>query len=438
MSSLIVIIICFLSIIGGKKLFAKWFNPILVYVIPWSIMLVLYEAKLLSYPKLNTETWFIVALAFSSFCAGTLVYFIARKALDKSFIQENYYGIINPGMLRDKEKILKIAIYLMAIIGLFASLQHWWVLLKLFGSIPAILINANVIYKLRIEREIPGMIPYIASFNNAALFLAAVYSGYKKKITAIAFIPFIGIILNEAALVGRVGIFISFLEFFTTYILISFLFVKERKIKKVSHNKFGFVILVVLIIASVSAIRFVRGTIESYAGASSQLNKLQSTEVITPSIYLYFSSHVGILSKYLEMGKEVTPVGSNTFLFFYSVFSKFGWVSRPSDYQRGYWIPMYTNTGTYLREIHADFGYSSIFLIPFLLGIGSTFYWFKFFSDKKLIHLILLVNFFLIIEFSYVLMITRMAFWVIKIIILLILIPFIDRNSSKVKENISG
>ena len=35
---------------------------------------------------------------------------------------------------------------------------------------------------------------------------------------------------------------------------------------------------------------------------------------------------------------------------------------------------MWTNTGTYLREIHADFGYVGLFTIPFLLGLLTTIF----------------------------------------------------------------
>jgi oligosaccharide repeat unit polymerase len=402
-------------------------------------MLVLYEANLLSYIPLTSETWLVVSLAYFSYCLGILVYFIARKSLDGSFNPMEFYGHNNRDLFGDKEKIFILIIYLLGFLGLIATLQHWYILLKLFGSVPAVLINANVLYRLRVGGEIKGMVPFIATFNNVALFFAAVYTGYKRKITITSFFPFIGVILNDVAQVGRAGIYVAFLEFFTTYFVVSFLFSKEPKGKKSRSNIVGFIIVFLIIMGSLNLVRSVRGQLENYVQTSSKLKELKTTQIITPSIYLYFSAHVGVLSRYLTIGKEETNTsfGANSFLVIYSVLSKFGMMKRPSDYQQGYYIPMWTNTGTYLREIDADFGSSGIFIIPFLLGFGVTFYWFKFFSEKRFVHLILLANFFIIIEFSYVVMATRLASMIIKLVILLILAPLIERYPKRTKEDIA-
>jgi len=438
MSILIILIICFLSIIWGRLLFARWFNPVLVYTAPWSLMLFLYEINLLAYPPLTTETWFVVSLAYFSYCSGIMVYFVARKSLDKSFVASEFYGQNRPGLIKQEERIFKYAIYVIGIIGLLTAIQHWMVLIKMFGSIPAVLINANVVYKMRLEGEIKGAIPYLATFNYIAVFFSAVYSGYKRKITFASFFPFIGLILNDISQVGRAGIYIAFLEFFTTYIIINYLFYKERELKKSRHNKFGFIIIILVIIGSLSLIRSIRAPVENFAQTPTKFKEIQNSGIITPSVYIYFSSHVGILSKYLEIGKEEekTTFGSNSLLTFYSIFSKMGLMNRPSDYQQGYYIPMWTNTGTYLREIHADFGPAAIFIIPFLLGLGVTYFWFRFFKEKRFLHLIFLIHFFVIIEFSYFAMQTRMTVWAIKLVILLLLSPLIEKSLARARGKI--
>jgi oligosaccharide repeat unit polymerase len=434
MSEFLVITIFFISVITGKLLFKKWFNPIFAYAFPWTLMIVLYEINLLSYSPLIPEVWFIIGLSYFCYLSGILIYFLARRIKEPEF-DSGHERIYRSSVLHNyNDKLFRNTILIIGLIGCVGTAQHWYVLLKMFGSVPAVLINANLIYTLRVEGEIKGVVPYISLMNYLALFLAAVYSGHKGRITLVTLIPLVGVALKEIANVGRAGLFLAFLEFFTTYILVTFLYGKEEQKEKKKNNKLGFIILLVILIGSAVLVRSVRGTIENYSGASTQLNKLKATKVITPSIYLYFSSHVGILSKYFEEGVEETPWGSNTFFNIYAVLSKFDLVKKPSDYQRGYRIPMWSNTATYLREIHADFGDSSLFIIPFLMGIGSTSYWFRFLKKKKLMDLTILVNLLLIAECSFILMITRIGFISINFVILLFVAPLFDRYYQKKRE----
>ena len=72
--------------------------------------------------------------------------------------------------------------------------------------------------------------------------------------------------------------------------------------------------MIVLIIGSTSVIRVSRGNYENYLGASNKLNKLKSNFIISPSIYLYLSSDVGVFSKYLQIDNEHTKFAINTII----------------------------------------------------------------------------------------------------------------------------
>ena len=119
-------------------------------------------------------------------------------------------------------------------------------------------------------------------------------------------------------------------------------------------------------------------TSESYEGTSNELRQFKDNLIISPSLYLYLSSDVGVLSQYLRSEgtsypeMDYTQFGQNTFLPVYNFLSKFGFIDRVSGYQRGYFIPMWTNTGTYIRELHADFGITGILLGPYLIGLLIT------------------------------------------------------------------
>jgi hypothetical protein len=107
-------------------------------------------------------------------------------------------------------------------------------------------------------------------------------------------------------------------------------------------------------------------------------------------------------------------------------------IKKPEVFQRGYYIPMWSNNGTFIRELHADFGIVGVFLVPFLLGLLTTWLWFKFYEEKSLIAFAFLVHFYLIVGFSFLLMVTRFYYWTIGLSIILISIPVIEKIASLV------
>ena len=88
---------------------------------------------------------------------------------------------------------------------------------------------------------------------------------------------------------------------------------------------------------------------------------------------------------------------------------------------------MWTNTGTYIRELHADFGVAGIFLVPYLLGLIVTWLWFKFYKKKSLLVLAILVYLYLIIGFSFLEMVSRVSYWFYSLIVIICFIPVIEK-----------
>ena len=396
-------------------------------------MLVLYQWKLLPYYNLSLETWMVIIVGYLSFLLGIILIFAARSLNDKEKEIFPNMASIQLKIFADGGEILKYSILIMGFIGLVSAIQHWIVLIRMFGNIPAVIINANILYRLRVDNEIKGVIPYFFIFSYVGVFLSGIYTAYKKKLTLIVLLPFLGVIIEEIAKVGRAGILLSFLEFFASFVLSRNLLKEKREVKKEKKYKMivSIVSLIAFIIISASFIKMIRGTYESFSGESRQLKSLKRSSIISPSIYLYFSADVGVLNKYLQYENENTMFGENTFLVFYSALSKFGVVKKPSDYQTGYFIPMWTNTGTYLRELHADFGYTGIIIGPFLIGLLTTFLWFRFYETEKIIYLVWLNLFYVIIGFSFFVMATRISILIIYIFISAITAPIIETLAEK-------
>ena len=332
----------------------------------------------------------------------------------------------------DEGKTLKYSILILSLISLYAAIEFWMVLINQFGSISAVLINAQVIYRLNITGKLSGTTPYIYLLGYVAVFLAGIYTAYKGKFTFLAFIPIISLILRDIAGSGRAGMLFALMEFaFTIFLFRNFLnkdIAKRFKFSKISAVIVS-AILIAIFIASASLVKVSRGVVkaENYSGASRELRQTKDNIILSPSMYLYLSSDAGVLSKYLSSSEENTGFGQNTFMTFYLFLAKFKMIDKPSEFQKGYYIPMWTNTGTYLRELHADFGIPGIFFGPFLIGLLLTWFWFKFYEKQSILALAFLVYLNIIVGFSFFVMASRVIYWSTSLLMIILLIPVLER-----------
>lgn len=428
---IIVAAIAFCGIVLGKYLLGKWINHLSLYCLIWGVLILLYEWKLLPFVDIVPIAWFYILSAFICFLMGILTIISTRELF--SLPNKITDSQIDVELFSDGGKIMKLGIIIFGTLGLFAGVQHWLVLLDEFGSLTSIALNASKIYRMNNEGEIVGIIPYISAFSYTAVFLAAIYTAYRGKFTLITFYPFLGVIIKELASMGRAGVLFAIMEFVLAFILYRNLLKSDEK-KQYKFSKknaaIAISILIIFFISSITLVKVTRGSFETYRGASKELRNLEDNLLFSPSVYLYLSSHLGVLNQYLVSDKEIAEFGENTFLTYYGFLAKFNLVDKPEGFQRGYYIPMWTNTGTYIRELHADFGIAGPFIGPFLLGIIITWLWFKFYSSQSMYVFTFLVYFYLIIGFSFLVMVTRLPYWSIS---LLINIVFIYMAEQKLK-----
>lgn len=431
MNFLVIVVISTSGIILGKLLFRKWINHLTVYCVIWGGLVYLYELKLLPYVSLIPLAWFYIIAAFISFLLG-IVTVVTIKSLyphENISARKSYFAF---NILRDDGKALKYSIFIFSTLCIVVAILNWIVLIKIFGSISSVFINENILYGLSRRGGIKNGIPYISilGFGYIAILFSGIYTAYKGKFTFLTLYPFIGIIIQELASAGRVGILFASMEFAFSFFLFRNL-LKETSTRKFRFSKgnavFATIFLIFFLIVTSSFIRITRGSFENYVGASRELTKSKNNFILSPSIYLYLSSDVGVLSQYLKAGGENTKFGQNSFLIFYDLLAKLGMVKRPNDYQKGYYIPMWTNTGTYIRELHADFGIPGVFLGPYLIGLLSTWLWYKFYAEKSLAIFTFLVYLYLIVGFSFLVMISRLPSFFISILIIMAWIPIMEK-----------
>ncbi len=158
-----------------------------------------------------------------------------------------------------------------------------------------------------------------------AVFLAGIYAAYKGRFSFLMFFPFLGIIVKELTYFGRAEILLALMEFFFSFFLFRHLLNNDssQRFKFSKKNAFfAATMLLILVISSTSFIRIGRGAQENYIGANRGLKQLEENFIISPSIYLYMSSDVGVFSKYLAAGGEKAKFGQNTFLIFYNLIAQ--------------------------------------------------------------------------------------------------------------------
>lgn len=421
-----------LFVLLSKQLFQRWFNHLSIYTLIWFFLLTFYEMKLVHYYDLTFETWCIIIGAFFSYCLGVITYFVAKQNKTEQFPDSaNKNLIISTNLFLNNAKVLRVAIIITSLIGLAGAIQNWMVLLHKFKTIQNIIIFAHYIYEMRVQGDLDFM-PYLSSFSYVAVFLAGLYTVKRGKLSIYVLLPFLAVVLKELANVARAGMLFALVEFVSVLILYRYsvygnvFFSRRNNTRRLVIST---IFIFILIVGGATAVRSVRGTIESYGSSTPTLDKLKGDLIITPSIYFYFSSDVGVLNKYLQSKGEKTSFGENTFMPVYNILNKLGVVAKPNEYQKGYYIPVWTNTGTYLRELHADFGMTGVLLVPYCLGIFLTFLWFKFFETTNLSYLVIMVYFYIIIFFSFLVMASRLGFWVISFALLLILMPALEKIS---------
>ncbi|MGD1006598.1 MAG: O-antigen polymerase [Ignavibacteriaceae bacterium] len=429
MSLLLIAVISILGIILGKLLFTKWINHLTIYCFLMGGLIFLYELKLLPYTDIIPLAWFFIIASFLSFLLGILTVTSARNLYPKNQINSKKL-ITSMPIFTDDGKALKYSIIFFSFVGLFVALQRWLVLIHIFGSIPAVMLNASIVYRLNVNREIKDFLPILPTFVYVAVFLSGIYTAYKGKFSFLTYFPFIDIVIKELTYFGRGEILLCLVEFIFSFFLFRHLLNNDLTQRFKFSKKNAIVassILIVFLVGSASLVRVSRGAYENYVGTSSGLKQLKGNFIISPSVYLYLSSDVGVLSKYLQLDKENTKFGQNTFLIYYDFLSKIGESERPSDFQKGYFIPMWTNSGTYIRELHADFGIAGVFLVPYIIGLLITWLWFKFYREQSLIVFAFLVYFFLIVGFSFLVMVTRLTQWYMSLFLIVIYLPFLEK-----------
>jgi oligosaccharide repeat unit polymerase len=409
-------------IIIGRLILKSWINHLTLYSSIWTLVLWLYSLRLVAYYPIITEAWIMIFSAWFMLYIGTgCVLLINAINKNKTIERLQITGLKNENedMLL-YIKYLKIAIIILSAVSFVGIIIQWLILIKHFGSIAGILVQGGKVYQLRVRDPSTTKIPYITSLYLVAINFAGIYAAMRRKFTIVIFIPFILAIIQSIGAMGRAGLLFSAVLFLSSYLIFS------KTIAVKNHRKLSFksiiITLAILAMLAITAdyiktLRFSEIWPRKYFGSKS-FSKLQKLPFFTPSVYIYLSANPVVFSEYLKSGGENTYLGWYTFAPIYHLLAKVGLVKITSYYQKFYLTPVPSNTGTYLRELHADFKEVGVLLYPFLLGILCTYLYIK--PIKKLWQVVTLSNLYVIVVLSYAYNAMFLGGWVLSFIVALV------------------
>lgn len=367
----------------GTKKFRSIFNPICIYVGIWEIAILFHESNLISFNPITVYCWFVIFFLQTIFIFGCLTTTRTHPTNVRA-------QVINPFF---EKKQLKLFIFLTFLISGIAIVFNFFYAFKIYGA--GLFSNVTQVYFDRItEAEETRVIPYLGSLIFLTFSLIGVY--LKKYGFSIYFVPAIFLsIMNALTSGGRAGLVFSLLLFFFSYILT----VRKDNKRKKATNKLLLIVAVSVFIVLILIISGKRNGGMDATHATSLYKNIFGDNILIYKIIEYISTPIGVLNEYL--GESEVHFAQNSFLPIFNILSKLGVIDRINQYQEFFYTPIYSNVGTWLRELIEDFSIIGAIPLIFLFGyiIGTTYE--QAHSKNNLKYILLCSSLYLILSFTF-------------------------------------
>jgi oligosaccharide repeat unit polymerase len=408
MELLIILCVSITGLILGRLLLKRWYNHLTTYSFCWMLCLGFYTFRLIQYYRISSEAWFYIGLSWFMLYLGSFVVIFAHAARHKTAkILTGKEGKLPKNI---PLKFLSRMIIILSIISLFAIIYEFVNVLRTFGNIGTALLQANELYEMRVSGELQG-IPYLSSFPLATACLAGIYTALRRKLTFLSILPFILIGFHGLVVMGRTNLVIGGALFVTALLYTPHKRFIDRK------TIFGLISLAVLALGIFTLICSVRGLIIFYRHESEEMTRLRSTILFLPSIYFYLTAPPVAFSEYLYVGEPDFAPGSYTFKTVYNVLTKFNLADPLPPFNPFIKTPEAINAGTYLRELHADFGPLGILFFPYLLGVFLTMLFLRVRSHPNAKRIVILAHLFALIWLSWDVNLMRFGQWAVSLVV---------------------
>lgn len=409
----------------GRLLFDRWFNHLSLYSMVWGTGLSLFELGWIDYYPLSVEAWMIIGYAWMAFAAGSAILILARKAVGAP--AETLGGNLNESIFYLEKRFVVVTTVVLSTIALVGVLLQWLVLIKRFGSITGVLVNAAIIYKLRTSGELTSAVPYLDSLALCATCLAGRYCGLVGRIRLAALLPMLIVLLEGIGAAARAKLLIAMILFLAPYFITKALIKHQKAVGKLR----GFVAMAIVglvLIVGAELVRTARAGLERFYGVT---RTLSNQKYLPPTVYLYLSAHPGTFSAYLKDDTVHSFPGYNTFAPIFRILARLGIADQQPLYPKFYNTPIPNNTGTYLRETYVDFGIAGILIVPYVLGMISTILWIRTKQTRRLLPTLMLSHFYVVVALTYLVQVTQLGFWLVSLLASWLIGAFIDRKANR-------
>lgn len=349
----------------GIRLYNTWFNPISIYALVWGFSVGLHESNLILYYDLSSFCWFIIIISQLMFTIGC--YF------GKRIKHKNEIIIYNNELLKIE---LKKGILFTTFIAAVAIVGNFITAINIYGS--NLFDNLTDIYADRVyqTRDIES-IPYLGAFIFILMPLSGVY--LKKYGFSLLLIPSLVLaLLSALSSGGRAGIVFDIILFGSAYYLVdssnTFTVVKEKATKLSGYKRKVILLLsIITLLIMVVLLTNRRGSGVAPTYASDTFKLLFGNNIIIYKFVEYFASPVGVLNEYLKTNEF--HFAHNSLLPILNILNRLGLIDRVDQYQKFFYTPIYSNVGTWLRELIEDFTiYGELIAVIFLSLITSFLY----------------------------------------------------------------
>lgn len=402
MGSLLLIFILLMYLRMSKALFGSYFAPLGIYGLVWLGALLLYSIPVFNYRPLNFLTIMVIGLSFGSFTIGALTVALGTKI---NLHRQKGSGVkrITPVSSR---VLLRYAIIALSIAGFTGIINLFTRVISVYGILGLISEASRIRVQLAVfgrEVALGKAAIYSLGLTFAAGALSGFYLGYYKKSFLFAYLPVISIIIFAFVYWGRAEVLVFFLLFSICYVIGLRSDIKKVKSNTNISNIKPFIawrvrIFLVLFIAVFVLIAEVlnKGAIEQ------QFARVHLPSVLL-NVYAYIATPIPALDVALSRPIDHYLLGQATFypiaraLYRIGLLSDVANTSYVLDIVR---TPVPSNTFTYLRPLFEDFGLLGVILIPFLLGVASSYLFILVRTVPSLFSAVLMAYIYVVLIFS--------------------------------------
>lgn len=395
-------------LILGVVFLKRKFNPITIFTLTWSLMVVLYNLKWVTYYNLTLETYGILMLNTFVFCLFILLGFCSN--LSFSLIKKSDMG---NKQISDKtfEIKFKNIILWLTLIGIIPGIVSLLDVIRIYGINFYTMIST--IYAERVLEKVQiATIPYLTSLVFVAITFSGIFFskyGFKKFML----FPIIAICIQPFTNGGRQFLIEGIILFILPLIL------KGRKKKKNKSKLIGpmLILLMIILLSVISNQRSEYISDVSYNSfATPQFAKIMMWVPGIYQFYTYFSSPVGVLNAFLSA--PTYSFGTNSLFPVYGFLNLFGAGIHVERYQKFYDIPIQENAGTAVKELiedyHLFFAMIIILVCGYIVGIVVRNY----FRNRNSIQKTYIISMcYMIVFFSFYFWILRDASLIIALVV---------------------